>query len=244
MSMTIEVPDNVPVSWLQRVTHLSDDLLLLASEPNHDTETEFMSRYFTYYDMHNDLSARFKLESIWDHISDLYDGKISLSDYLDNTICCNINDPYIISSLRQGPMTNGTETSVGILSASGYYLSTGMKTVFDNALDSTGHLSTIIPSLSSKTTNVVNPTVNFISSITDWDGHVQSYGYGNFQNVVETYGSKLMVKNNPAGDSRLLHVQQPKIYVLNYSEFNDMRSRSQLEKNVIYMTVNDPDDVE
>lgn len=39
MSETVKIPDNVPVSWLQQLRELGPDVLMLASEPNDDTET-------------------------------------------------------------------------------------------------------------------------------------------------------------------------------------------------------------
>lgn len=200
-----------------------------------------MSRYFTYYDLYNSLSARFRLGDIWNCISDLYDNKVSLSDCLDNTLSCQIADPYIISSIRQGYVKNGSETSVGILSIDGYRLSSGMKTVFDNAICSTGHLSTVIPSLDHNVKSV-SPN-NYITSITDYDGHVQVLGQKSLVDEIGEYASATDIWNKPAGDPAYDQVSRLQIRVLPYSEFNALRANGQISKNVIYMTVEDPDEV-
>lgn len=215
---------------------------MLASEPNPDTETEFMSRYFTYYDMYNDLSARFQLGDIWNCISDLYANKISLSNYLDNTLSCQINDPYIISSLRQGYLSVDGDLSVGILSVNGYRLSTGMNIVFDNAERTTHHLSTIIPSLSAKTTTVDNNN-NYITSITDYDGHVQRLGQASLTKQIGDNATKTLIRNEPAGDTRFEHEAILSIHVLTYSNLDDLRKNGKIAKNCIYMTIEDPPNV-
>lgn len=52
-NITIKIPDNVPVSFLEKLTNFSQDVLMLASEPDDRTETQYMSKYFTYADLAN-----------------------------------------------------------------------------------------------------------------------------------------------------------------------------------------------
>ena len=125
MSQTTQVPDNVPVSWLQHLEHITNDVLMLASEPSADTQTEYMSKYFTYYDLYEQLSDTFDLEGIRELIHILWDEKIWLSSYLNNSISCDIPDPYVLSSIRQGYTSDEDgNVQVGILSVSGFLLIT------------------------------------------------------------------------------------------------------------------------
>lgn len=75
---------------------------MLASEPGAETETQYMSKYFTYGFLANDLCSVFDIGGIHTEISALCSEKVSKSDCFDNTICCDNGDigtPYIISSM-------------------------------------------------------------------------------------------------------------------------------------------------
>lgn len=168
MAITLSVPDNVPVSWLQPLTQLCAGTLMLASEPGAETETQYMSKYFTYGFLAGDLCSVFDIGGINDQISALWKCKVSISDCFDNTLCCEngeIGTPYIISSI--------TQDWRGIVSVDGYRLSSGMHSVFSDAGE---NISVIIPSLRSKTTELQDPMKYYISAITDANGHIQSFG--------------------------------------------------------------------
>lgn len=177
MSETVKIPDNVPVSWLQQLRELGPDVLMLASEPSDGTETQYMSKYFTYAMLMGRMSADLSIGRIVSQVSDLYDGKASLSSYLTGQMRLDVSDPYIISSMTHIVSSDGR---FGVVSCDGYRLSTGMLKVLSNLVEAGGELSVVIPQLSARTTYVENPSVNFISSITDANGHVQSFGYGRF----------------------------------------------------------------
>jgi hypothetical protein len=99
MSQTYQVPNNIPVSWLNRMTQFTDDTLMLASTPNNYTETQYMSEYFTYHDLYTDLSNEFNLAEIWEKIQILWTEKAWLSDFADNYLSVNMNPPYVISAI-------------------------------------------------------------------------------------------------------------------------------------------------
>jgi len=99
MSETIKVPNNVPVSWLDRLEKLNADTLMLASDPDDRTETEYMSKYFTYFDLSDCMYNDLDIASIKYNLSNLMNGKADLSGFLSNWIRCDIDDPYVISAL-------------------------------------------------------------------------------------------------------------------------------------------------
>lgn len=196
MSTTVKVPDNIPVSWLQQLQDLNPDVLMLASEPNDDTETQYMSKYFTYGKLVGQVSTDLCMGVIWNELSDLYENKCSLSDYLTGTVALNVSDPYIVSSMTHIVSSDGRH--FGMVSCDGYRLSAGMNKVFTNVQAAGRELTVIIPQLGQKTTAVANPANDFISAITDKNGHVQSYSYGKFASVVSSHiGSD--TKSVPAG---------------------------------------------
>ena len=187
MSTTIRIPDNVPVSWLQQMRELAPGTLMLASEPSEGTETQFMSKYFTYGTLAGRLSSDLSIKLMMYQISDLYDNKASLSSYITGRFSLDSSDPYIISSMTHVVSSDGR---FGLLSCDGYRLSAGIRKVFDRAAATGQAVSQLVPQLSAKTTPVDRPLYNFVSSVTDAEGHVRSFGYGSFAEVVPMHIGK------------------------------------------------------
>ena len=144
-----------------------------------------MSKYFTYGKLVGQVSTDLSIGVIWGELSDLYENKASLSDYLTGTVALNVSDPYIVSSMTHIVSSDGKH--FGMVSCDGYRLSSGMNTVFTNVKNAGRELTVIIPQLAQKTTAVADPANDFISAITDKNGHVQSYSYGKFAAVVSSH---------------------------------------------------------
>lgn len=127
MSQTIEIPNNIPVSWLSRQETSDNDMLLLVSVPDSRTETEFMSKYMKYEDFYGNLRTDMKIGVMQQWVDKLSGEYAAILDNLSsNALCCaTIPNPYIISALYQ---ENGNITSL-----SGYRLSDGMDYLFKNA---------------------------------------------------------------------------------------------------------------
>ena len=128
MAETIQIPNNIPVSWLSRQTSADSDTLFLVSVPDERTETQFMSKYLKYGDFCSELSSAFQVGWMKQWIDTLCSEYAPiLENAADNTLCCATTpDPYIISSI--------TQSSFNIVSLSGYRLSSGMDTVFKNVV--------------------------------------------------------------------------------------------------------------
>ena len=128
MAETIQIPNNIPVSWLSRQTSADSDMLFLVSVPSDKTETQYMSKYFKHDDFCNGLSSAFDLGYIHQQIDKLCSeyGPI-LDNAANNTLCCATTpDPFIISSI--------TQSAFNIVSLSGYRLSSGMDMVFKSTI--------------------------------------------------------------------------------------------------------------
>lgn len=128
MSQTIEIPNNIPVSWLSRQETSDNDMLLLVSVPDSRTETEFMSKYMKYEDFYGNLRTDMKINVMQQWVDKLSREYAAILDNLSsNALCCaTIPNPYIISALYQ---ENGNITSL-----SGYRLSDGMDYLFQNVV--------------------------------------------------------------------------------------------------------------
>lgn len=178
----VKIPDNVPVSFLEELKSFSDEVLMLASEPNDKTETGYMSKYFTYGDLESNLYQKFGIDFILSEISNIWQDKIGKID--PKTLKCDVESPYIISAIYQ-------DENCMIADLSGYRLRDGMKTVFSQD-DVEADLQKIIPSLSENSVHVATAG-NVITSITDMNGHVVSvgeaeagYGIGSSTKVAST----------------------------------------------------------
>lgn len=174
MSQTYQVPNNIPVSWLDRMTQFTNDTLMLASTPDNRTETQYMSEYFTYYDLYTKLSDEFNLAEIWEKIQTLWTKKVWLSDLVDNFLSVDMDPPYVISAIQQ--------CDGNIVALSTYPLSGAMKNAFTIAGD---NISAIIPSLSSKV-HASSSDQYYITSITDANGYIQSVGTKALSDAVGT----------------------------------------------------------
>lgn len=201
MSQTIEIPNNIPVSWLSRQESTENDMLFLVSVPDPRTETEFMSKYLKYEDFYRGLYSDFKIGTITQWINKVSTDYAPILDNLSgNTICCaTIPNPYIISAISQ---ENGNITGL-----EGYRLSDGMDYIFKNVffdqincinLTATNtkltNLSTTNANISSLT--IENSTINnlSVSHITTVSTSVPSlYGYPLVE--VQLKDSVMTVKN-------------------------------------------------
>lgn len=114
---TIKIPDNIPISWLPNHPELDSEMLFLISVPSTKTETGFISKYITFRDLKNGLQSLFQIDTTYNVIEQISGDYFPILDSLSsNTICCNIENPYIISSIVQ---RDGNICEVG-----GYRLST------------------------------------------------------------------------------------------------------------------------
>lgn len=126
MAETIQIPNNIPVSWLSRQLSADTDMLFLVSVPDTRTETQYMSKYFKHDDFCKALSAQFNMGFIQQWVNKLCSQYAPILDnQADNVLCCaTIPNPYIISAIFQ--------ENCNITALSGYRLSTGMDIVFKN----------------------------------------------------------------------------------------------------------------
>ena len=126
MAETIQIPNNIPVSWLSRQLSADTDMLFLVSVPDTRTETQYMSKYFKHDDFCKALSAQFNIGFIQQWVNKLCSQYAPILDnQADNVLCCaTIPNPYIISAIFQ--------ENCNITALSGYRLSTGMDIVFKN----------------------------------------------------------------------------------------------------------------
>ena len=144
---------------------------MLASTPNDRTETQYMSEYFTYKDMYKDLSSQFNLALVWEKINTLLLHKAWLSDLYENELTVRMDPPYLISALQQA--------DGNVIRLSTHPLSTAMRTAFSYTGNDGHDISTIIPSLNTKTHSTVataanpKPYMNYITSIVDANGYIQ-----------------------------------------------------------------------
>lgn len=124
-----QIPDNVPVSWLQKLNgnELSDESLFLVSQPDSQTETEYMSRYVTYRDLKNAMTTQLDINKINEDMATLCSQMLREDEFLRTKVIVDTVNPYIVSSLTQGVETldDGTRR-IGILSADGYRLSSAI----------------------------------------------------------------------------------------------------------------------
>ena len=269
MSQTYQVPNNIPVSWLDRLTQFTDDTLMLASTLDNRTETQYMSEYFTYHDLYTNLSDQLNLAEIWNNIQILWTEKAWLSDFADNFLSVDMDPPYVISAIQQ--------KEGNIVALSTYPLSGAIK----NAFTIVGNnISTIIPSLNRKVHSVNNDQC-YITSIVDANGYIQSFGTKslsdaiggsyksidneeNYISAISSYGgkivrldtnqlsnvvSKVRYKEYPANQTTVSKPQfsntdllQLNIVKLSYDAFINLSVNNQLEASCLYMTINDPDD--
>ena len=126
MAETQQIPDNIPVSWLQKQISADANMLYLVSVPDSRTETQFMSKYFKQGDLCNALSSGFGIDVIRQWIDRLSGDYAPIIEGLStNALCCATTpDPFIISAIYQ---SNGN-----IVELSGYRLSAGMEEVFNH----------------------------------------------------------------------------------------------------------------
>lgn len=124
MSQTIEIPNNIPVSWLARQERAEDEMLFLVSVPDSRTETEYMSKYLKYGDLQGQLEEKFKIGTLQQWVNALSASGL-LTSLETNALCCaTIPNPYIISAIYQ--------SSGNITALDGYRLSDGMDNLFQN----------------------------------------------------------------------------------------------------------------
>lgn len=186
-NITIKIPDNVPVSFLEKLTNFSQDVLMLASEPDDRTETQYMSKYFTYADLANQLSIDFNLGFLSSEIERLQEEKADISSFHHNTIRCDVTTPYIISAI--------TQSGGNITDLEGYRLQDGMHTVFNQA-SIKADLKIVIPSLTATTKNGGSGTV--LTSVTTENGQVKSVGTTTVANIITQIADA--TKTAPAGN--------------------------------------------
>lgn len=172
---TIKIPDNVPVSFLEKLVNFSDDVLMLASEPNSQTETQYMSKYFTYGDLSSQLYDNFQIGEFWAQINNINITKVDLSSLLDNTLKCDVATPYIISAISQ--------RGGNIVSLEGYRLQDGMHTVF-NQSSVKKDLKSVIPSLTATTISADSGYV--LTSVTTENGQAVSVGGVSIASIAPT----------------------------------------------------------
>lgn len=124
MSQTIEIPNNIPVSWLTRQERAEDESLFLVSVPDSRTETEYMSRFMKYGDLQAQLSEKFNIGTLQQWVDALSASGL-LTNLETNALCCaTIPNPYIISAIYQ--------SSGNITALDGYRLSDGMDSLFQS----------------------------------------------------------------------------------------------------------------
>lgn len=227
-NVTIKIPDNVPVSFLERLTNFSPEVLMLASEPNENTETQYMSKYFTYSQLANQLSLDFGLGYLSTQIDNLWEQKADISSFKSNTLYCNTTSPYIISAISQ---KNGNITSLA-----GYRLQDGMYTVFNQA-SVKSNLKSVIPSLTS--TTKAASAGNIITSVTTENGQVKSVGTISYA-AVAAEASKVYIKHIEGGALSWNFTNADKtdlsIMRLTESQLASLKSGGHITRNVIYMT--------
>ena len=177
-NITIKIPDNVPVSFLEKLTDFSHDVLMLASEPDARTETQYMSKYFTYGDLAERLSIDFNLGFLSSEIERLQEEKVDKGES-PQTFVCDINTPYIISAITQNELKDITKLD-------GYRLQDGMYSVF-NQETVKSNLKSVIPSLTSTTKAGSDGTV--LTSITTENGQVKSVGTTTIAGMIGSIGS-------------------------------------------------------
>ncbi len=153
MAETIQIPNNIPVSWLSRQTSADADMLFLVSVPSEKTETQYMSKYYKHSDFCSQLSSAFDLGYIHQWVDKLCSEYAPVLDNAaNNTLCCaTAPDPFIISSI--------TQSAFNIVSLSGYRLSSGMDTVFK---------STVFDEISAVTINATSIHCN--DMVSTWVG--------------------------------------------------------------------------
>lgn len=117
---TIQIPDNIPVSWLPNHPQLDPEMLLLVSVPSTKTETGFMSKYITFRDLKAGLQEMFQIDNTHTVIEQISGEYFPILDSLSsNSICCDVGNPYIISAIVQ--------KDGNICQLSGYRLSSAME---------------------------------------------------------------------------------------------------------------------
>lgn len=124
MAETIQIPNNIPVSWLSRQLSANADMLFLVSVPDTRTETQYMSKYFRHEDFCKELAAQFNIGTVQQWVNKLSSEYAPIiGNPANNTLCCATTpDPFIISSI--------TQSAFNIVSLSGYRLSAGMDSIF------------------------------------------------------------------------------------------------------------------
>lgn len=119
---TLQIPDNIPVSWLPNHPTLDSEMLFLVSVPSEKSETGFMSKYITFRDLKAGLQELFKIDDTHTTIEQISaDYFPILNGFSSNTICCDVGNPYVISSIVQ---KDGNISSV-----SGYRLSSMLESL-------------------------------------------------------------------------------------------------------------------
>lgn len=99
---TIQIPDNVPVSWLPNHPTLDPEMLFLVSVPSTKTETGFISKYITFRDLRDGLQSLFQIDATHGVVERISGDYFPVLDNLSsNTICCDVANPYIISAIVQ-----------------------------------------------------------------------------------------------------------------------------------------------
>lgn len=177
-NITIKIPDNVPVSFLEKLTNFSQDVLMLASEPDERTETQYMSKYFTYGDLAKQLSIDFNLGFLSSEIERLQEEKVDKDSLHSNTLCCNVTSPYIISAI--------TQDGGNITKLDGYRLQYGMYTVF-NQSSVKSDLKTVIPSLTATTKTAGQGQV--ITSVVTENGQIKSIVAKDIKDLMDEGGA-------------------------------------------------------
>lgn len=184
MSELIQVPNNVPVSWLEPEGRPSDDALLLVSEPNQDTETQYMSRSVRVADFENKIIDDLDIPSV--------EGLAALSGYVAGTYYTKNNNvvPKVISAITT--FADETTGRFGMQSVSAYNLSAGINLVFNKLKNDRVPVATVIPQLSDSTKSA--PRGSVISSIVERGGVIQSVGYAPLPQLPDS------TKSAPAGN--------------------------------------------
>ena len=124
---TIQIPDNIPVSWLPNHSQLDPEMLLLVSVPSTETETGFVSKHITFRDLRAGLQEMFQIDNTHAIIEQISGEYFPILDGLSsNSLCCDIDNPYIISAI--------TQKDGNICQLSGYRLSSALNHIHEEVV--------------------------------------------------------------------------------------------------------------
>ncbi len=193
---------------------------MLASQPDDRTETQYMSKYFTYFDLSNSIYGDLNIGGIEENISNLYDTMTPMSGFLCNWVITDSgSNPFILSNLRQG-LTSDSEghLSIGILSASGYRLSTA--------------LANVLPQ------NTVGcPNGEYISSVTTAGGKVIAVGSNKLSDEVGAVVYSDFSKSSGNADND--HFERIDLHIMKLKEqqLSNLIENNMIKKDYLYMTI-------